>query len=59
MEFMVYLEKIMKCFGYRVKQGVHSGNSEIGMESTYSVTQRNNYIIFYTDSTVKGEDYFL
>ena len=38
MEFMVYLEIIMKCFGYRVEQGVHSGNSEIGMESTYSVT---------------------
>ena len=38
LEFVVYLEKIMKCFGYRVEQGVHSENNEIGMVSEYSVT---------------------
>ena len=36
--FVVYLEKIMKCFGYRVEQGVHSGNSEIGMIIEHNVT---------------------
>ena len=38
MEFKVYLEKIMKCRVNNVKQGVHSENNEIGVESEYSVT---------------------
>jgi len=59
MKSKVYLEEIMKCFGYRVEQGVHSGIVVVDMNSSNNVTYRNNYIILYTDSTVKGEDYFL
>jgi len=38
LEFVVYLEKIMKCRVNSVKQGGTECGSGIGMESTYSVT---------------------